>query len=120
MKNTLVILVMSLFLMSCDNNSSNQGIKGTHDVTGEYLDIRVTTFKNQSSLQSHIRTNKLTKDKVDGLAAWFHPKGNTQQVLRCDIYVVKPSGVKDHDTLQTWGHELAHCIYGTYHIDGER
>ena len=118
MKNTLIILFMSLFLLSCDN--PKQGIEGTHDVTGEYLDIRVITFKSQASLQHHLRTNKITMDEVDGLAAWFHPKDNTQQVLRCDIYVVKPSGVKDHSTLQTWGHELAHCIYGTYHIPGER
>ena len=118
MKNILIILFMSLFLLSCDNNST--GIKGTHDVTGEYLDIRVITFNSQSSLQNHLRSNKITSDEVEGLASWFHPAGDPQQVIRCDIYVVKPSGVKDTSTLQTWGHELAHCIYGTYHIKGQR
>lgn len=30
----------------------------------------------------------------------------------CDIFVTKP--VSDID-LNTWGHELAHCVYGNWH-----
>lgn len=108
-----------LLLASCDP-SPNSGVKKTHDVTGEYIDIRVMTFDNQSSMQRYLTRNKLTNDEVDGLAQWVHPKGDLTKVKRCEIYVVEPSGVRDYSTMQTWGHELVHCMYGSFHKKGER
>jgi hypothetical protein len=37
---------------------------------------------------------------------------------RCEIHVVTPRGVED-DYMTTWGHELAHCVFGTYHKEPE-
>lgn len=121
MKNSIKVLIVLLliFVSSCDS-PPNEGIKKTHDVTGEYIDIRVMTFKSQSSLQRHIDKNNLSNDDVEGLAQWVHPKNDLSKVKRCEIYVVEPSGVKDYSTMQTWGHELAHCMYGSYHKEGER
>ena len=110
---------MVLFVVSCDP-LPDEGLIKTHDVTGEYVDIRVMTFKSQSSLQKYLTKNKMTFYEVDGLAQWAHPKNDLTKVNRCEIYVVEPSGVKDVDVLETWGHELAHCIYGSFHKKGER
>ena len=118
MKNKITIVaLLALLLVSCDQPT---GIKKTHDVTDQYVDIRVMTFKSQNALQKYLTKNKLTFDEVDGLAQWAHPKDDMTKVNRCDIYVVEPSGVRDTGTLSTWGHELAHCMYGSYHKEGER
>ena len=119
MKVKLLLAFMVLFVVSCDP-STETGITKTHDVTGEYIDIRVMTFKNQNSLQRYLTKNKMTFDEVDGLAQWAHPKNDLTKVNRCEIYVVEPSGVKDYSAMETWGHELAHCIYGSFHKKGER
>lgn len=115
----IIIGVMVLFIVSCDP-LPNQGLIKTHDVTGEYLDIRVMTFKSQKSLQKYLTKNKMTLTEVDGLAQWAHPKNDLTKVKRCEIYVVEPKGVKDYDVMKTWGHELAHCIYGSFHKKGQR
>ena len=119
MKVKLLLALMVLFVVSCDPLPP-ESLTKTHDVTGEYLDIRVMTFKSQSSLQKYLTKNKMTFHEVDGLAQWAHPKGDLTKVKRCEIYVVEPNSVKDVDVLETWGHELAHCIYGSFHKKGQR
>ena len=109
-----------MFLLASCEPSPDSGVTKTHDVTGEYIDIRVMTFDNQSSMQRYLTRNKLTNDEVDGLAQWVHPKNDLTKVKRCEIYVVEPSGVKDYNTMETWGHELVHCMYGSFHKKGER
>lgn len=118
MNYKLLAALFLVFLASCD--PSQQTIKKTHDVTGEYIDIRVMTFSSQNRLQRYLEKNGMTSDEVDGLAQWAHPKDDLTKVNRCEIYVVEPSGVRDTTTLSTWGHELAHCIYGSFHAKGER
>ena len=110
----LGIAVLVFLMVSCEP-LPNQGLTKTHDVTGEYLDIRVMTFKSQKSLQKYLTKNKMTFTEVDGLAQWAHPKNDLTKVNRCEIYVVEPKSVKDEDVMGTWGHELAHCIYGSFH-----
>ena len=117
MKTKIILMVMSLLLVSCDQPN---GINKTHDVTEQYIDIRVTTFKTERQLNNFLQSNNYSDQEVEGLASWAHPKGDLTKVTRCDIYVTEPSGVRDTGTLSTWGHELAHCIYGSYHKEGER
>lgn len=115
----IIIGVMVLLVVSCEP-LPDEGLTKTHDVTGEYLDIRVMTFKSQKSLQKYLTKNKMTFHEVDGLAQWAHPKNDLTKVKRCEIYVVEPKSVKDTDVMETWGHELAHCIYGSFHKKGQR
>lgn len=117
MKIKIILMVMSLLLVSCDQPT---GINKTHDVTEQYIDVRVTTFKTERQLNNFLQSNNYSDQEVEGLARWAHPKGDLTKVTRCDIYVTEPSGVRDTGTLSTWGHELAHCIYGSYHKEGER
>ena len=121
MRNKIITLAMMLLLVSCEPSpDSDSGVTKTHDVTGEYIDIRVMTFDNRSSMQRYLTRNKLTNDEVDGLAQWAHPKNDLTKVKRCEIYVVEPSSVKDYNTMETWGHELVHCMYCSFHKKGER
>ena len=113
----LTIAVLAFLLVSCDNP---KGINKTHDVTDQYVDIRVVTFESRSQLNEFLELKSYSDQEVEGLARWVHPKGDMSIVKRCDIYVVEPSGVRDTGTLTTWGHELAHCMYGSYHKEGER
>lgn len=117
MKNKIILSLMAFMLVSCDQPT---GINKTHDVTEQYIDIRVTTFATERQLNKFLQSNKYSNKEVEGLARWAHPKDDLTKVTRCNIYVVEPSGVRDTGTLSTWGHELAHCIYGSYHKEGER
>ena len=40
----------------------------------------------------------------------FDPNTHT-----CIINVMSLQSSQDHDTMNVWGHELAHCKYGRYH-----
>jgi len=114
---TLTTAILALFLVSCDKPTE---IKKTHDLTDQYVDIRVMTFESRSQLNKFLELKSYSDQEVEGLARWAHPKSDMTKVNRCDIYVVEPSGVRDKGTLTTWGHELAHCMYGSYHKEGER
>lgn len=96
--------------------SEGIGMVGSHDVSGIDQTIKVTTY------DSAIELNRAVEDtvgyKVDGVAFWrIDAIGN---VKRCDIHVVKPHSKFDYNQQETWGHELMHCIYGSYHKEGER
>ena len=110
-----IVALLTLLLVSCDQPT---GIKKTHDVTDQYIDIRVMTFDTESQLNKFLK--RKDGEEVEGLAQWVHPKGDLTKVKRCDIYVVEPNGSRDYGQMETWGHELMHCIYGSYHPEDQR
>lgn len=110
-----IVALLTLLLVSCDQPT---GIKKTHDVTDQYIDIRVMTFETESQLNKFLK--RKGGEEVEGLAQWVHPKGDLTKVKRCDIYVVEPNNSRDYGQMETWGHELMHCIYGSYHPEGQR
>ena len=118
MKNKILLAILAVFMVSCD--VPEKTITKTHDVTDQYVDIRVMTFETQSQLNKFLELKAYSDQEVEGLARWVHPKDDMTTIKRCDIYVVEPSGVRDTSALTTWGHELAHCMYGSYHKEGER
>ena len=109
-------VVLLGIMVSCDPIPSP--LNKTHDTTGEYVDIRVQTFSSQRQLNKHLKRKE--GDEVEGLAQWAHPKDDLTKVKRCDIYVVEPKGSRDYSQMETWGHELMHCVYGSYHPEGQR
>ena len=113
---TIGAVVLVGLLMSCD--TTDKGMTKTHDITGEYVDIRVMTFSTQRQLNKYLK--RKDGEEVEGLAQWAHPKGDLTKVKRCDIYVVEPNSSRDYGQMETWGHELMHCIYGSYHPEGQR
>ena len=113
-----VLVLIAGFLASCSEDSG-AGIQGTHDATDIDITIRVKTFPTNDALNKHVgRMEHGPSYEVDGLAVWrVDAIGN---VKRCDIYVEKPKSKFDYKEQSNWGHELMHCIYGSYHKDGER
>lgn len=84
--------------------------------TGMFLRIKVVTYSdldevNQAYKDYLEERGRETSDiqRVNGWARWSN--GPTQY---CIIHVVEPLTAYDQ-VFRTWGHELAHCVYGPFH-----
>jgi len=53
---------------------------------------------------------------LQGFALWYEfPNGKPEDELyTCEIHIARPGRVDDTHTL-TLGHEMLHCVYGSYH-----
>jgi hypothetical protein len=121
MKKLLLIAV--LLLASCAPDSN---IKPTLDRTEQEITITVKFHDNRDSLEAAYREiNKLPANaqipEQWGFAKWnqwMDANGNFVLLpgaqLRCDIHTFKPKRQDDQIVL-TMGHELLHCVYGSYH-----
>jgi len=108
----IALAIVVLFVVSCDP-SPEKRITGTQDFTGVEFPITVYTYDSRTELNKAIKDRNPSKRTVEGLALWFLVK-STRDIKRCEIHVVTPRSIDDEHVL-TWGHELAHCIYGAYH-----
>ena len=114
MKNKITIIAMlALFLVSCEPSKDREKISGTQDYSGIQFPITVHTFQTQREFDKAIKDIKTHDESAMGYSRWFLSK-TTGEMSRCEIYVIVPEGVED-EHMTTWGHELAHCVYGTYH-----
>lgn len=112
-----------LLLSSCDNPSSN--IEKNLDRTGVPISVTVYYFETEYELKkAYQKANNLKgisniPDQY-GFAQWPEWKdaeGNNVEKpenFRCDIYVLQPKRQDDNNVL-TLGHELMHCLHGSYH-----
>ena len=126
MKYITVFLTL-LLLTSCDkSNESNIEQK----INRESLPIKTTVhfYNNIEEVRKKYKEiNNLDKNEevfTEGFAIWPEWKdqsGNSVipegKELKCDIYTVRPSKTDDEAVL-TLGHEMLHCIYGSYHKEG--
>jgi type IV pilus biogenesis protein CpaD/CtpE len=108
----IIIGFMVLLLVSCEPSPSKK-IEGTHDYSNVQFPITVYTYETSTELNNAVKDKSGHGQPVEGLSLWFLTK-KTSQMSRCEIHVVVPNGVDDDHTM-TWGHELVHCVYGTYH-----
>jgi hypothetical protein len=117
--NISVLVILAFVLMfglsSCSEDTVGKPLQKTHDVSGKFLPIKVMVFDTESELQRYLQKNRLQKKKVKGLALWNIDAKDPERVYDCTIYVVDPKGLKDKDRFETWGHELVHCVYGSFH-----
>lgn len=117
MRYLILSAILLVGMIACSENKTT--LKETHNVDGQDFTIRVTTFPTQKALQDFLDDNEYTSESVDGLARWIISK-DMKNLKRCDIYVVKPKRAREHNIMETWGHELVHCVYGSFHMDGVR
>jgi len=77
------------------------------DFTNNNFNVTMYIYDDLESLQQGIKKYPDSdKDVIRlGLAVWNN-KGD------CEIHVVEPS---TSDDINTWGHELMHCVYGNWH-----
>ena len=113
MKYLLLLLAIPFLVVSCDSSKST--FEKTHDATGDYVQIKVVTFPTENKLRRYLSDNDLPSEDILGLAQWAHPADDLSVVKRCEIYVVEPKTSRSNDNMNTWGHELMHCMYGSFH-----
>ena len=114
MVRKIIFIATLLLLTSCEKPTP---IDKEFDKTGESLVITVYTYKNEQQLtraliakNEELNTETPYPDKLrEGWAAW--------NKYSCDIHILEPRHMRDFETL---GHEMAHCLYGTYHKEGVR
>lgn len=119
------IIIFLLLLGGCDN-ITNQPLNGSIDRTGKQI---ITTIYFYDTLQEvhdkYREIHNLPKDAklqgLQGFARWPEfrdeegkPIERDNQSLTCVIHTLKPTKIDDDATL-TLGHEMLHCIIGTYH-----
>lgn len=102
LKYLIVFTVCVFFIYGCSEGTVNNEVKGDLNRVDTPLEITVHVFDNQYALKKATEKYKTTKQV--GFTVW------TLTDNTCHIYVVK--GRKQ---FETWGHELAHCVYGTFH-----
>ena len=114
-----MLLVTTPFLFSCSSTSNKPPTKinGTHNYENKEFVIKVMVHDSNAKLNKYIKT-KYRKEyegiPVEGFTTWYITKDMTD-MDSCNIHVTRPRDEKNESEFITWGHELAHCIYGTFH-----
>lgn len=84
------------------------------DRTNSPMLVTFVIYDSQYDLQKALADQldvKRIEGKAYGFAQWYK---NEKDINVCVLHLLKPKSIDDEITL-TWGHELAHCAYGTYH-----
>lgn len=114
----LVIVATALLLNSCENG---ERVEPTFDRSGTVVETRVNVHDRLRDMHNAYRdvhdlsiSHDLTG--LQGFAVWYEfPNGKpNNESYTCEIHIVRPTRVDDSYTL-TLGHEMLHCIYGSYH-----
>lgn len=105
-----------LTLSSCtDNSQYGKPLLQTHNLDGQTFPLKVMVFESEYALNKYVQGNDLIQQDVLGLARWTVKRDDRSNVTGCTIYVVDPKGLNDSNRFETWGHELVHCVYGSFH-----
>jgi hypothetical protein len=120
---TLILVLFALLIISCSPESD---IKPTMDRTNQDIRVRVILHPNSASLEEAYRIANNLPERTPvpeqwGFAAWNQwqdSDGNfidlPDQEYWCTIHAFEPRRQTDQRVL-TLGHELLHCIYGSFH-----
>jgi len=127
MKNILLLLVAVFVVILTMMHMSPHGeeIEQKFDRTETPMEITVFLYPNNAAVTTEYRLrHNIPRTSafptVEGFAMWpeWRDKdGNPTDGsgnIKCEIHSVKPRKVDDTATL-TLGHELLHCLYGSYH-----
>lgn len=104
-------LLSMLFLTSCEP-SEKSGLPESFDRSGEELRITVIFHPSQAAVDKAYR-DQFGRSNIDrlGFAVFANP-GN--RPYWCTIHAQKPTR-RDDEKMDTLGHELTHCLLGTWH-----
>jgi Zn-dependent peptidase ImmA (M78 family) len=115
-----IALLFVFLLASCGDSSNNgAGIQGTVNRLEKEITITVTTVKNEKELSklysdlTGVSTSRVPDQY--GFAQWNERvDGSDPESYNCQIYIIEPKRADDQQIL-TLGHEMAHCLWGSYH-----
>jgi hypothetical protein len=87
-------------------------IEGEFDRSGRPQRITVYVYDSKAEMQraKADRTGKTRERNLMGWSLWTN-----KEDMGSEIHVVKLRNGRDTRGMKTWGHELAHCIYGAFH-----
>lgn len=115
--------LVAIMLTACEPRKTP--VQKSHDRTGSPVEITVFTYPSQRALDAAFRemhnlSRNEDRESRYGFARWPEwrdVQGNTVNdggEWTCQIHILEPEFVDDERTL-TLGHEMVHCIYGSYH-----
>jgi hypothetical protein len=126
MKTTKILLILAalIALTSCDI-ANKEPLKGSIDRTGKPIVTTVYFYDSVEDVQRKYREiHDVPRDQKIGqvgFARWAEyrdaqgrPVENGDEPLTCEIHTVRPQQIDDSATL-TLGHEMLHCVIGSYH-----
>jgi len=97
-------------LISCGEN--NNTLPQDFDRTNQNIILTVTWHDNQEEVDlEFVKSFGEPNPGRTGFAVWKNP-GNIPYT--CDIHGIRPKSLND-ENMDTLGHELTHCLIGTFH-----
>tara|TARA_B100000929_G_scaffold290599_1_gene284935 strand:+ start:78187 stop:78579 length:393 start_codon:yes stop_codon:yes gene_type:complete len=107
----LFFIVVIATVVSC--NQKQEPLKGTENWVGERVEVTTYFYVNQQRLDMAYKKLVDPDDKLSkkGFAIWH------QGIPECEIHMKRIEYKNDKDAIQTLGHEMLHCLKGTWHAE---
>lgn len=112
---TISAIIAILLLASCEQQKTYAPMEKQHNRSGKEITIIVYEYPSYTAVSNALEKfqrelkQPVTKETSLGWSGW-----DKEEPYRCEIHIKPPTRIDDDDTL-TLGHEMAHCLYGSYH-----
>lgn len=111
----ITAILACFFIVSCDGKKQGEPMKKEYNRSGQLIEVVVIEHASYEELQRAF-VERNARYGVDippfgqvGWSAW-----SVDPPYQCEIHVVPPKYIDDEETL-TLGHEMSHCLYGSFH-----
>jgi hypothetical protein len=111
----ITTILACILIVSCDGKKQGEPMKKEYNRSGQLIEVVVIEHASYEELQQAF-VERNARYGVDippfgqvGWSAW-----STDPPYQCEVHVVAPKYIDDEETL-TLGHEMAHCLYGSFH-----
>lgn len=116
---TIVAFACIVLLMGCQPETPQAPIDVKYDRSGTTLEITTVFYDSRMDLTAaymrfYPKTDPEYARRVLGFSQWRQTLGGDPADNQCVVHTVRPKYIDD-DTVMTLGHEVLHCIYGSYH-----
>lgn len=115
----IIVMIICVMITAC--TTEDPIIEGSIDRVGQEIKVTTHFYDNPSDLRRkyaivHNVSLRLVDNGLQGFAVWHEwPNGEPENTeFECQIHSIKPKRIDDRH-VTTLGHELLHCLYGTYH-----
>jgi hypothetical protein len=111
---TIITIILAMMLVSCEGENLT-AMEKQHNRSGKPIEVTVFEYKDYNDVNRALykfqRENNQVKNKDPSLAwsAW-----DLEEPYQCHIHIKPPEKIDDDDVMSL-GHEMAHCLYGSYH-----